>query len=373
MTISLCTFLRAVSYGLLLPFYVCGTELRRSLQRQGLQPVVLVLALTVILQWEQTFATLGGQYVGIVCSIALYAITAYALLRRSIGLAVQQALCFFLLTDCTDTIMRFANMRLLGYDPLRSGTFWAALLAYLPLTTVQGTLLWLLRSFCPAEKLRILRSTALALYVLAAVPYLFVCRLTYWLPLTNEELTTAVPVLLTGCCVLALLVNISFLSYAIAEEEKRTMLQLRIAAEQQQQQYLLRKTAVDSVRRKYHDLKNILLYLEQSSDQATVQAHIRQILQEVQPYEQMTATGNETVDILLGEKLARCQQAQIACTITVDGKLLNFIQPIDLCVIFGNAMDNAIEACSALPDPDSRALGLWCSISATPACSSICR
>ena len=360
MTISLCTFLRAVSYGLLLPFYVCGTELRRSLQRQGLQPVVLVLALTVILQWEQTFATLGGQYVGIVCSIALYAITAYALLRRSIGLALQQALCFFLLTDCTDTIMRFANMRLLGYDPLRSGTFWAALLAYLPLTTVQGTLLWLLRSFCPAEKLRILRSAALALYVLAAVPYLFVCRLTYWLPLTNEELTTAVPVLLTGCCVLALLVNISFLSYAIAEEEKRTMLQLRIAAEQQQQQYLLRKTAVDSVRRKYHDLKNILLYLEQSSDQATVQAHIRQILQEVQPYEQMTATGNETVDILLGEKLARCQQAQIACTITVDGKLLNFIQPIDLCVIFGNAMDNAIEACSALPDPDSRALSVRC-------------
>lgn len=133
MTISLCTFLRAVSYGLLLPFYVCGTELRRSLQRQGLQPVVLVLALTVILQWEQTFATLSGQYVGIVCSIALYAITAYALLHRSIGLALQQALCFFLLTDCTDTIMRFANMRLLGYDPLRSGTFWAALLAYLPL------------------------------------------------------------------------------------------------------------------------------------------------------------------------------------------------------------------------------------------------
>ena len=111
MTISLCTFLRAVSYGLLLPFYVCGTELRRSLQRQGLQPVVLVRALTVILQREQTFATLGGQYVGIVCSIALYAITAYALLRRSIGLALQQALCFFLLTDCTDTIMRFAALR----------------------------------------------------------------------------------------------------------------------------------------------------------------------------------------------------------------------------------------------------------------------
>ena len=148
MTISLCTFLRAVSYGLLLPFYVCGTELRRSLQRQGLQPVVLVLALTVIMQWEQTFATLGGQYVGIVCSIALYAITAYALLRRSIGLALQQALCFFLLTDCTDTIMRFANMRLLGYDPLRSGTFWAALEA-------EGDLLTKTISIAGAEGLKV--------------------------------------------------------------------------------------------------------------------------------------------------------------------------------------------------------------------------
>ena len=36
MTISLC--LRAVSYGLLLPFYVCGTELRSCLRRQVLQP-----------------------------------------------------------------------------------------------------------------------------------------------------------------------------------------------------------------------------------------------------------------------------------------------------------------------------------------------
>ena len=50
MTISLCTFLRAVSYGLLLPFYVCGTELRRILQRQGLQPVVLVLALVLLVR-----------------------------------------------------------------------------------------------------------------------------------------------------------------------------------------------------------------------------------------------------------------------------------------------------------------------------------
>lgn len=360
MSIGLCTFLRALSYTFLLAFYVCGRELRQHLRAWGWKCILLVLAMALMLQWEQNMSGIGWEYVGIACKIAFYAAVAYSLLRRSAGLAAQQALTFFLLSDCTDTVMRFTNMRLLGYDPLRTGTLVQALLFYLPLTAVQAGLLWLLHRLCPAEKLHALRGPALVLCVLAAVPYLFVCQITLWLPLTNEQLTSAVPVLLVGCCVLALMVNISFLGYARAEEEKRAMLQLRMAAEQQQQQYLLRKTAVDSVRRKYHDLKNILLYLEQSSDQEAVRAHIKQILNEVQPYEQMTATGNETVDILLGEKLARCQQANIACTITVDGKLLDFIQPIDLCVIVGNAMDNAIEACSALPDPEARALSVRC-------------
>lgn len=360
MSIGVCTFLRALSYTVLLAGYACGAGLRHSLRTEGWKPVLVVLALAVVLQWEQGLSGAGWEYVGILCRLLFYGAAAYAMQPRSVGLAAQQALSFFLLTDCTDTVMRFTNMRLLGFDPLRTGDLWQALAAYLPLTVVQGALLWLLHRLCPAEKLRTLRGPALLLCILAAVPYLFVCQITLWLPLTNEQLTNAVPVLLVGCCVLALMVDISFLGYARSEEEKRAMLQLRIAAEQQQQQYLVHKTAVDSVRRKYHDLKNILLYLEQSSDQEAVRAHIRQILNEVQPYEQMTATGNETVDILLGEKLARCQQAQIACTITVDGKLLDFIQPIDLCVIVGNAMDNAIEACMALPDPETRSLSVRC-------------
>lgn len=360
MSINLCTFLRACSYTLLLLFYVCGAELRQYLRAWGWKLGLLAAVMALMLQLDQNTSGAGWEYVGIAGKILFYAVMAYGLLHRSAGLAAQQALCFFLLTDCTDTVVRFTNMRLLGYDPLRTGAPWLAAVFYLVLTVVQAGLLWLLHRLCPAEKLHTLRGTALFLCVLSAVPYLFVCQITRWLPLTNEDLTTAVPVLLVGCCVLALMVNISFLGYARAEEEKRAMLQLRMAAEQQQQQYLLRKTAVDSVRTKYHDLKNILLYLEQSSDQEAVRAHIKQILNEVQPYEQMTATGNETVDILLGEKLARCQQAHIACTITMDGRLLDFIQPIDLCVIVGNAMDNAIEACSALPDPDARALSVRC-------------
>ncbi len=52
----------------------------------------------------------------------------------------------------------------------------------------------------------------------------------------------------------------------------------------------------------------------------------------------------EVVDVLLAEKMKQCQQAGIAFVPYVDGQWLGFMHPLDLCVIFGNALENAIEA-----------------------------
>lgn len=352
------SLLRAMGSGLLLGGFVRGRELFAWLKKNPLQAAAVVMALCLLI-WRESNGTMWC-YLIYALLIVVYGCGAWMLNGHCEAGAVCTALCLFLITDCSDTVVRFSNMRLLGRDPLHSGSLAEQIPMWLALTAVQAVLLALLRRACPPQRLRVLHPASLTLMLLSVVPYLFVSQITVWLPLTNEELTTAVPVMLVGCCVLALLFLTSFVQYVCAEEDKRQMLQLRFSAEQQQQQYLLRKTAVDSVRRTYHDLKNILLYLEQSSDQEAVRAHIKGILKDVQPYEQMTATGNETVDILLGEKLALCQQKQISCTITVDGKLLDFVQPVDLCVIFGNAMDNAVEACCALPDPEQRSLSVRC-------------
>ena len=60
------------------------------------------------------------------------------------------------------------------------------------------------------------------------------------------------------------------------------------------------------------------------------------------------------MDVLLGEKLAACQQEGIACTVMADGAALAFIKPLDLVAMLGNAMDNAIEACMHLPKDSAR-------------------
>lgn len=352
------SLLRAVGGGILLGWFVRGNTFWGWL-RQNWGAMLGYWAVFALLIWRESNGTMWS-YLSYLALIVWYTVGAWKLNGKQPAAAVCLALCFFLITDCSNTVLRFSNMRLLGRDPLHSGTPWEICGMSVLLLMAQTVLLALVRRICPPGRMGVLRSASLTLLVISTVPYLFVSQITVWLPLTNEDLTTAVPVMLVGCCGLALLFLLSFVRYVGAEEDKRQMLQLRFAAEQQQQQYLLRKTAVDSVRGKYHDLKNILLYLEQSSDQEAVRAHIKQILNEIQPYEQMTATGNETVDILLGEKLARCQEQKISCTITMNGKLLDFIEPIDLCVIFGNAMDNAIEACAALQDPDARALSVRC-------------
>lgn len=349
---------RAVGGSVLLGTFVQGKAFF-SWARRNIHLLLGYQLLVGVLNWQKGNGDMWA-YLIYLLFILCYTAAAWKLNGRHLVSAVYLALCFFLITDCTGTVLRFANMRLFGRDPLHAGTVWEISGMAVLLLILQALSLVLVRHVCPPNRLRMLRSASLTLMVISTIPYLFVSQITVWLPLTNEELTTAVPVLLVGCCVLALLFLVSFVGYVGAEEDKREMMQLQFAAEQQQQQYLLRKTAVDSVRRNYHDLKNILLYLEQSTDREAVRAHIKQILNEVQPYEQMTATGNETVDIILGEKLALCKQNEISCTITLDGKLLDFVEPVDLCVIMGNAMDNAMEACAELPDPETRALSVRC-------------
>ncbi len=59
-------------------------------------------------------------------------------------------------------------------------------------------------------------------------------------------------------------------------------------------------------------------------------------------------TGNPVVDILLGEKLGLAKAKGIAAEISLLLPKSCEIDDFDLCVIFANALDNAIQACQAV-------------------------
>ena len=55
-------------------------------------------------------------------------------------------------------------------------------------------------------------------------------------------------------------------------------------------------------------------------------------------------------DIIISEKYQLCKDKGIRFDIVADFSKLDFIDMMDLCVIFSNALDNAIEACDKILD-----------------------
>lgn len=74
-------------------------------------------------------------------------------------------------------------------------------------------------------------------------------------------------------------------------------------------------------------------------------------------YDADVKTGNEAIDIILTEKNLLCCNKKIKLTCMADCKKLFFIDDSDLYVLFGNALDNAIEAVSKIDNKEKRYIG----------------
>ena len=68
-------------------------------------------------------------------------------------------------------------------------------------------------------------------------------------------------------------------------------------------------------------------------------------------------TGNVMVDAILNSKLSIARGINVNTKATVPQQLA--ISEIDLCVIIGNLLDNAVEACNKLADPSTRFIRVY--------------
>ncbi len=118
---------------------------------------------------------------------------------------------------------------------------------------------------------------------------------------------------------------------------------------QQKSQYQLSKQSIDLVNMKYHDLKHQLNVLKQLQG-ADVKHYIDHLEGELEYMEQRIECGNKILDVILTEENMKCFAKGIEMSVMVDGKELDFLSLEDLCTIFGNAIDNAIEHLESLKD-----------------------
>lgn len=108
-------------------------------------------------------------------------------------------------------------------------------------------------------------------------------------------------------------------------------------------QYQQSQEAIDMINYKYHDLKHHIIALRAEEDAQKRNDYLNKMEEEVQAYEAQNKTGNKVLDTLLTTKKLYCMRNNISLNSVVDGALFDFMDVMDICSIFGNALDNAIE------------------------------
>ena len=134
-------------------------------------------------------------------------------------------------------------------------------------------------------------------------------------------------------------------------EAQKALLSLEQAAKAQKIYLSEAQMRYEQTKAFRHDIKNHLLILDGMLRKGQLEES-RTYLQKLDamstalffPYQ----TGNPVVDILLGEKLGLAAANHIKTNVSVVLPKSCGIEDVDWCVIFANALDNALNACRAL-------------------------
>ena len=120
--------------------------------------------------------------------------------------------------------------------------------------------------------------------------------------------------------------------------------------EMQHESYRISSESIDLVNRKYHDLKHQIEFLKNSTSDEERREYLDQMEEEVRIFESQNRTGNEVLDAILASKGLRCREEGIELHVVADGEALSFIKKTDISALFGNILDNAIEALLKVPE-----------------------
>ena len=144
----------------------------------------------------------------------------------------------------------------------------------------------------------------------------------------------------------------------IQQEEEQQLRKLQV----QYQYYEERLKDEQRVRGIYHDMKNHLLVLQaqlkkigntgDKEKKQETEEMITKIRNQISDYEDYVQTGNAFLDVILRDKSRKAKAESIDFHTEIDFSKGNFIDALDISTIFGNALDNAIEACEKVQEEE---------------------
>lgn len=152
-----------------------------------------------------------------------------------------------------------------------------------------------------------------------------------------------------GCIILAVLFLLHFIK--IANEKNILEYEYKMLEKQtdiQYKYYLEQEKKYNKTVQILHDVNKHITTIEQLYANGNIEnanEYTRKIVETLKPLIPTRYIGNPILDILLTDKKILANEKIIDFDIKIDNIDINFVDSVDLITIFGNLLDNAIEAC----------------------------
>lgn len=114
----------------------------------------------------------------------------------------------------------------------------------------------------------------------------------------------------------------------------------------------------DAIRSLRHDLKNHNISVKLLLDKGDIRgamSYLDSVSEALQKTTKRFHTENDLLDGLMLQKLSEPEKNGVKVTCSLDfSKAAELMDNFDLCVLMGNILDNAVEACAAMPEDAER-------------------
>ncbi len=148
-----------------------------------------------------------------------------------------------------------------------------------------------------------------------------------------------------------------FISYLLTcsrakdREIKEEYIKRQAYTEQQFKYYRRKEESGVSVQKLAHDMKHHILALQdmiKKSESVKAQNYLNKMEDILEENKRYFDTGCSIMDVILSEKVARAEQWGIKVNLLYEPECLREYEPVYLCSIMGNALDNAMRAVSKM-------------------------
>lgn len=163
--------------------------------------------------------------------------------------------------------------------------------------------------------------------------------------------------------VVLLFSNISLVSIiGMIIKDSRIRAEYKITKEKMNMQYkyyLNLQESQEKIKKLYHDMKNHIICIQNIyGKHELANKYIEDINNQIKDCGSIFDTKSIILDVILNEKKSICDMNDIDFLVDINFSKCEFIELTDICSIFSNLIDNAIEACNKIEESKDKKIKL---------------